>query len=351
VVPRVLRSRPIRPIPVILGPTAVGKTELSLALAHELDAEIVSADSRQIYRLLDIGTAKPDAAQRRAVPHHLVDVLGPDQPLNAARFARMAWGCIRAIEARGRHALVVGGSGLYLRALTDGLFAGPGANASVRASLEAEAETHGVDVLHHRLAAVDPDVARRIHPHDRVRIVRALEIYMLTGTPISQWQWQWKQPARARPFLLIGLMREREDLQARIAARTQAMLTGGLVEEVKTLLAEGYPPTLRPLRSVGYAEIVAYLAGEYDLARAQELIERHTWQLAKRQMTWFRRIAQVQWLSLTGTPEEAILQAARKLLAHDPSLQEDPSPEVGAESPWDPCMCFQHLHSRRSHVE
>ncbi|MGH8056010.1 MAG: tRNA (adenosine(37)-N6)-dimethylallyltransferase MiaA, partial [Candidatus Entotheonellia bacterium] len=242
-------------------------------------------------------------------------------------------------------------SGLYLRALTDGLFAGPGADPSVRAFLEAEAESNGVDALHHRLAEVDPDIAQRIHPHDRVRIIRALEIYMLTGTPISQWQWQWHQPERARPFLLIGLMREREDLRARIAARTHAMLLGGLVDEVKKLQAEGYPRTLRPLRSVGYAEVVAYLAGEYDLARAQELIERHTWQLAKRQMTWFRRIAQIHWISLTGTPEEAVLQAVRKMLAHDMSLQEDPSAKEGAESPWDPCMCFPHLHSRRSHVE
>lgn len=329
----------VRPIPVILGPTAVGKTELSLAIARELKAEIVGADSRQIYHHLDIGTAKPDLAQRYAVPHHLIDVLDPDQPLNAARFARMAWGCIRAIEARGRHALVVGGSGLYLRALTDGLFAGPGADPRVRAFLEAEAETNGVDALHHRLAEVDPDIAKRIHPHDRVRIIRALEIYMLTGTPISQWQ--WNRPEQVRPFLLIGLMREREDLRARIAARTQGMLMGGLVEEVKELLAKGYPPTLPPLRSVGYAEVVAYLAGEYDLPRAQELIERHTWKLAKRQMTWFRRIAQIHWISLTGTPAETVLQAARTMLLQTGGLQEEPSAEAGIERPWVSCTCFE----------
>lgn len=294
-----------RPIPVIVGPTAVGKTDISLAIAHDLDAEIVGADSRQVYRFLDIGTAKPDAAQRQAVPHHLIDVVDPHEPLNAARFAQMAWSCIQEIEGRGKQPLVVGGSGLYIRALTDGLFTGPGANPALRALLDAEAETKGVHVLHSRLAEIDPPAARRIHPHDRVRIIRALEIYTLTGTPISQWQRQWHDPRRDRPFVLIGLGREREDLRARIAARTQAMLEKGLVTEVRGLLASGLAPTLAPLRSVGYAEIIAYLAGEYDLTHAQALIERHTWRLAKRQMTWFRHVPDIHWISLTGTSESA----------------------------------------------
>ncbi len=303
-----------RPIPVILGPTAVGKTDLSLAIAHMLDAEIVSADSRQVYRFLDIGTAKPDAAQRQAVPHHLIDVVDPHERLNAARFAQLAWDCVREIETRGKQPLVVGGSGLYIRALTDGLFPGPGANPELRASLEAQANAEGVHVLHGRLAQVDPPSARRIHPHDRVRIIRALEVYTLTGAPISQWQCQWRDPQRIRPFLLIGLMRERDDLRARIAARTQAMLAGGLVAEVRGLLAAGFSPTLPPLRSVGYAESIAYLTGEYDLAGAQALIERNTWRLAKRQITWFRRLSGIHWVSLRHAPESAVIQAIRSIL-------------------------------------
>jgi tRNA dimethylallyltransferase len=304
-----------RPIPVIVGPTAVGKTDLSLAIACGLGAEIISADSRQVYRFLDIGTAKPDVGQRQAVPHHLIDVVDPDQPLNAARFAQMARGCLHDIEARGKQALVVGGSGLYIRALTDGLFTGPGANPEVRASLEAEAHARGVHALYRRLADVDPTSARRIHPHDQVRIIRALEIYTLTGRPISHWQRQWHAPQRERPFVFIGLGRDREDLRARIAARTQAMFEKGLVTEVEELLAQGFSPALPPLRSVGYAEIVAFLAGEYDLARAQALIERNTWRLAKRQMTWYRHLPDVHWISLTQTPELAAVQAVQPILA------------------------------------
>jgi tRNA dimethylallyltransferase len=179
------------PIPVIVGPTAVGKTDLSLALASALDAEIIGGDSRQVYRYLDIGTAKPSLAQRQAVPHHLIDILNPDEPLNAAGFARLAWGCIQRIEGRGRQPLIVGGSGLYIRALTDGLFAGPGAHPQLRAALEAEVRSLGLEALHDRLEAVDEVAASRIHPHDRVRIIRALEIYTLTGKPISHWQRQW----------------------------------------------------------------------------------------------------------------------------------------------------------------
>jgi tRNA dimethylallyltransferase len=287
-----------RPIPIIVGPTAVGKTDLSLALARELGAEIVGADSRQIYRYLDIGTAKPTAAQRRLVRHHLIDLVDPDAPLNAARFAQLAWGCIRDIEARRRQPLVVGGSGLYVRALTDGLFAGPGADPQVRARLEAEARELGVQALHRRLQEVDPRAANRIHPHDRVRLIRALEVYTLTGTPISQWQRQWRPSAPSPAFVLIGLRRERDDLRRRIAARTAAMLQQGLVAEVEGILARGFSPGLPVLQSVGYGEIIAYLGGAYDLPRARDLIERRTWRLAKRQMTWFRHIAGVQWLTL-----------------------------------------------------
>jgi tRNA dimethylallyltransferase len=328
-----------RPIPVIIGPTAVGKTDISLVIARDLRAEIVGADSRQVYRYLDIGTAKPDAAQRTAIPHHLIDVINPDEALNAARFAQMAWSCIGDIEARHKQPLIVGGSGLYIRALTDGLFAGPGANPRLRAALEAEAQSQGFQVLHDRLAAVDPTAAHRIHPHDHVRIIRALEIYALTGTPISQWQGQWQHPSPRRSFILIGLRREREDLRRRIAVRSEAMLHIGLVDEVRTLLAKGYPPTLPTLQSVGYGEIVAYLEGKWDLARARELMQRHTWRLAKRQMTWFRRVPGVHWLSLTDTPETAVIEMLQHLLGGARDRQQESSLQGQRKDQGDPCTC------------
>jgi tRNA dimethylallyltransferase len=328
-----------RPIPVIIGPTAVGKTDLSLEIARQLEAEIVGADSRQIYRCLDIGTAKPSPAQRQTVPHHLIDLLNPDEPLNAAHFARLAWNCIHTIEARGKRPLVVGGSGLYIRALTDGLFAGPGANPHLRATLGAEAQSLGLQALHDRLAAVDPAAAGRIHPHDRVRIIRALEIYTLTGKPISQWQGQWQNPIRPRAFVLIGLTRDREDLRRRIAARTEAMLQMGLEAEVRRVLALGFRPTLPILQSVGYGEMVAYLDGRWDLARAQELIARHTWRLAKRQMTWFRRVPGIHWISLTRTSESAAVQMIQNLLATASARPQETSPAIWQEGQGTGCAC------------
>lgn len=328
-----------RPIPVIIGPTAVGKTDLALAVARDCNAEIIGGDSRQIYRLLDIGTAKPSLAQRQVIPHHLVDIIAPDATLNAARYVRMAWGCIRAIEASGKQPLLVGGSGLYVRALTDGLFAGPAANLPVRAGLQAEAQAHGWQVLHDRLATVDPAAAHRIHPHDQVRIIRALEIYTLTGQPISQWQRQWQSPASRRCFLFIALRREREDLRQRIAARTEAMLHLGLEDEVRTLLAMGYSPTLPTLQSVGYREIVAYLEGKWDLTTAKTLIERHTWRLARRQMTWFQHMADMHWISLTEMPDSAAIQRIRNLVAGAGGVVPEVVPDDQRHDREEPCTC------------
>jgi tRNA dimethylallyltransferase len=328
-----------RPIPVIIGPTAVGKTDLSLAIARDLDAEIVGGDSRQVYRFLDIGTAKPSIAQRHTVPHHLIDILNPDDPLNAAGFAQLAWGCIHAIEARGKQPVVVGGSGLYIRALTDGLFAGPGAHPCLRMALEAEVHSLGLQSLHDRLAAVDQAAANRIHPHDRVRIIRALEIYTLTGRPISQWQCQWQNPVRPRTFVLIGLTRDREDLRQRMAARTEAMLQMGLEGEVRRLLSMGYSSTLPTLQSVGYGEMVAYLGGAGDLARARELIERHTWRLAKRQMTWFRRIPGIHWISLTEMSDSAAIALIHSLLTNIRDQPQEALPDSREQDQDIGCAC------------
>ena len=328
-----------RHIPVIIGPTAVGKTDFSIEIARHLDAEIVSADSRQIYRGLNIGTAKPSLAQRQTVPHHLIDLLHPDEPLNAARFARLAWSCIQTIEARRKLPLVVGGSGLYIRALMDGLFAGPEANPCLRLALEAEAHNWGLQALHDRLAGVDAAAATRIHRHDRVRIIRALEIYILTGRPISQWQCQWQNPVRPRAFVLIGLTREREDLRRRIAARTEAMLQLGLRDEVQRVLALEYPPTLPTLQSLGYGEIVAHLDGQWDLAHAGQLIKRHTWRLAKRQMTWFRRIGEIHWLCVTGMSESAVIQAIHDIVKNALETPLEPATATRPEEQGTECTC------------
>jgi tRNA dimethylallyltransferase len=278
-------------------------------------------------------------AQRHVVPHHLIDILNPDEPLNAARFAQLAWGCMHAIEARGKQPLIVGGSGLYIRALTDGLFAGPGANPRLRTALEEEAQSLGLQVLHDRLAAVDQAAAHRIHPHDRVRIIRALEIYALTGKPISQWQCQWQNPIRPRSFVLIGLTRDREDLRRRIAARTEAMLQMGLESEVRGVLGMGYSATLPTLQSVGYGEIVAYLSGAWDLSRARELIERHTWRLAKRQMTWFRRMPGMHWISLTEESESAAIALIHSLLANARDRPQETLPDSREEDQGIECAC------------
>ena len=330
-----------RPIPVIVGPTAVGKTAISLGLAQACRAEIIGGDSRQIYRFLDIGTAKPSPSERRLVPHHLIDLVDPNAPVNAARFAQLARGCIHAIETRARQPLIVGGSGMYIRALTDGLFAGPGADPRLRATLETDAKDHGVQALHDRLGAVDPDAASRIHPHDRVRLIRALEIHALTGRPISFWQGQWQNPESRTAFLLIGLLREREDLRQRIVERTTAMLRSGLVEEVRHLLAIGYPPALSILQSVGYGEIVAYLGGRWDLQQARTLIERRTWRLAKRQMTWFRRITGVQWVSLSNRSEDEALHIIQDLCSDAWQGMSGTCAPGPHEIQGEPCACLK----------
>jgi len=205
--------------------------------------------------------------------------------------------------------------------------------------LEAEAHSLGLQALHDRLAAVDQAAANRIHPHDRVRIIRALEIYTLTGRPLSQWQCQWQNPVRPRTFVLIGLTRDREDLRQRMAARTEAMLQMGLEGEVRRLLNMGYSSTLPTLQSVGYGEMVAYLGGAWDLARARELIERHTWRLAKRQMTWFRRIPGIHWISLTEMPDSAAIELIHSLLINTRDRPQEALPDIREEDQDIGCAC------------
>jgi len=279
----------------IVGPTASGKSALALELAAAIGGEIVSADSRQVYRHLDIGTAKPTPAERARVPHHLIDVADPDDAFDAARFRALALAAIGDVHARGRAVVICGGTGLYLRVLLHGLFRGPAAAPDLRARLRAAEKAEGPGTLHRRLAALDPASARRLHPRDLFRIVRALEVLELTGTPISAWQETHGFRTDGLRTLVLGCARHREELSARIEERCRAMLGQGLVDEIRGLWARGWGPDLPPLRSVGYRELGAYLQGACDEPTAVAAFARATRRLAKRQRTWFRAETAIEW--------------------------------------------------------
>ena len=302
--------------PVVLtGPTACGKSEIALHLAPLLQAEIVSADSMAVYRGMDIGTAKPSPEARAAVPHHLIDVADPAETFSVGRFVALASAALADLRARKRTALIVGGTPLYLRALLLGLFDGPPADPALRARLMAEArEEAGRAELHRRLAAVDPEAARRLHRHDVKRIVRALEVHALTGRPISSLQTQWSAGRRA-PALdacrVVVLDRRTDDLRERVRRRTEAMFAAGLVEEVRGLLrrAGGLGRTARA--AVGYAEVVAHLERGVGLEETVEGVRRHTWRVVRKQRTWLRRFGEDARLEIA--PEEPPEKVARGL--------------------------------------
>lgn len=283
-------------IPVILGPTGVGKTQASLKLADILNGEIVSFDSRQIYKFMDIGTAKPTEEQRERIPHHLIDMVSPKESFTAADFSIKAREAIREIAGRKKQAIAVGGSGLYLKALIEGFFQGPRPDKKIRERLLGEAQKLGGPHLFNRLGKVDPEAAKRIHPHDLVRIIRALEVYEATGKPISLWQREGDYQPFPMKFVKIGLNLPRERLYRRIDARVQEMMAQGLLEEVKGLRRKGFSPGLKALRTVGYQELFAYLDGKMDLVTATEKIKQNTRQYAKRQLTWFRKDKEITWL-------------------------------------------------------
>lgn len=280
---------------VVLGPTGAGKSRLAIELALRFDGEIVNADSRQVYRGLDIGTAKPEPVDLARVPHHLIDVVEPDEAFDAARFRELASRAAREIAARGRTVIVCGGTGLYIKALLRGLFPAPGRDPALREALAREAAERGVEALHRRLSELDPQAARAIHPHDRQRIVRALEVFASTGKRFSEWREEHGFRERHFRALKIGLERDRAELYARIDRRCEAMVRAGLVEEVRGLLARGYSLETGSLRSVGYRHIGFYLTGKMALAEALRAMQRDTRRLAKRQLTWFRADPEIRW--------------------------------------------------------
>lgn len=285
------------PIVAVVGPTASGKTALALALAERLDTEIISADAMQFYRGMEIGTAAPTASERARVPHHFVGFLQPDQPMAAGEFERLARGVVGDLNARGKPAVVVGGSGLYISALIDGLFPGPGRNAALRHRLQSEAAEKGNAHLMARLRAVDPAYAASLtSENDLVRIVRALEVYEITGEPFSRLHAEHRAQAEPLDAIQMALWWDREALYDRINHRVDQMVADGWVGEVEALLGQGYGPHLERLKALGYREIAAYLQGDQTLEAALEATRMHHRRYAKRQLTWFRADPRIHWL-------------------------------------------------------
>lgn len=285
----------------IVGPTAAGKSALALRLAERLGAEIVSADSMQVYRGMDIGTAKPTPPERERVPHHGLDLVDPSEPFSVADYRRIARDAIARVRGRGRLALLVGGTGLYVRAVVDGLgLSAPGPDWALRHRLDELADRHGNEYLHRRLAAVDPVTAARLHPNDRRRVIRALEVYELSGRPLSYFHArdEKRREQEGERALLFGITRPRENLYRRIEERVDEQLRQGLLSEVRALLHRGFGDNIVSLQALGYKEFLPYLAGEEPLAEAVHRLKRNTRQLARRQLIWFRADKRIQWLDL-----------------------------------------------------
>lgn len=293
-------------VAVLAGPTAVGKTAVAVDLARQLGAEIVNADSLQVYRELDIGTAKPTPEERALVPHHLVDVVNPDEPYDAARYSQDARRVIAQLCARGVPPLIVGGTGLYIKALLHGLFGEGEAAPEVRQRLRQELQALGLAALYDRLRQADPETARRLAPGDTYRVVRALEVVEATGRPLSVFLAE--HAFRDSPYetVKIGLVRPRDELYARIDQRVNLMLAAGWLEEVRRLLKR-YGGQIKPLQSLGYRHLVAFLKGEADWDEAVARIKQDTRRYAKRQLTWFRADPEVRWFQPEMTEEMLLL--------------------------------------------
>ncbi len=274
-------------IVVISGPTGVGKTSVSIELAKRFDAEIISADSRQIYKYMDIGTAKPSMEERKAVLHHLIDIRYPDEEYNAALFRQDSLKIIEKLIKRKRNVFVVGGTGLYIKSLIEGIFEEDFRDDAIREELRLKAKKEGTKVLYEWLCDIDPVTCRKIHENDVVRIIRAIEVYLKSGKPISYWREKFTKKSDFY-VLRLYLTREREELYNLINIRTENMIASGLVEEVESLLQMGYDLNLNSMRSIGYLQIVRYLRGDISIEKAKREIKKETRHYAKRQLTWLR---------------------------------------------------------------
>jgi tRNA dimethylallyltransferase len=291
-----------------VGPTGSGKSELALAVAERFGGEIVNCDSLQVYRYFDIGTAKLGVEERRGIPHHLLDVADPDRLFSAGEYARMARAAIEEISSRNRLPVVTGGTGLYLRALIDGLFPGPARDVVVRRRL-AQRETRRPGFLHRSLRRFDPEAARRIHPHDVQKLMRAVEVCLLTRRSLTAEFAGGRDKLVGFRVLKLGLTPPRSALYERLDQRCTRMFEGGLVDEVRRILLLGFSPSVRPLESHGYKQALQFLRRELTLEAALEQAQRNTRRYAKRQWTWFRREAEMQWLEGFGE-ERGVCEAA-----------------------------------------
>ena len=299
----------------IVGPTATGKTAVGIELAKKLGGEIISADSMAVYKLMDIGTAKPSADERREVAFHLIDVVFPDEDFSVAEFKRLAEEAADDILRRGRLPLLVGGSGLHVRAVTGGLnIPSAGPDAELRERLKADAARHGNEHLLERLRRVDPVTAERLHANDQKRIIRALEVFELTGTPISELHRTAGATRVPYDVRLFGLTMSRETLYERIERRIDEQIASGLVEEVRMLLDRGYNRDLTSMKGLGYKQIASYLVGDCDFETAVYLLKRDTRRFAKRQFTWFRADDRIQWLDVENHAAREVAEMIAGLL-------------------------------------
>jgi tRNA dimethylallyltransferase len=288
---------------VIIGPTAVGKTQLSLELAEQFDGEIISGDSMQVYRGMDIGTAKAEPEELASIPHHLIDIKNPDEEYSVAMFQESAATLITDINQRGKLPFIVGGTGLYIESVTHRFqFSTTSQDPELRDRLQRLADSEGVEALHARLADVDPITAERLHPNDVKRVIRALEIYESSGYRMSDFQLR----AQHSPYdlVMIGLAMDRAKLYERINHRVELMIEAGLVEEVRGLLDAGYDASLVSMQGLGYKELIPYLYGEITLEKAVNDIQQRTRHFAKRQLSWFRRMEEIQWFDMTDPAEQ-----------------------------------------------
>ena len=296
---------------VILGPTGVGKTDLSIQISREFPVEIISADSRQLYKYLDIGTAKPPEEVLKMVPHHFINNLNPDDYYSAGRFGREARQKIEEIFEKQKVPLVVGGSGLYLKALLEGFFEGEVRNDNIKSSLQKRLEQEGSQPLYEDLLKIDEATARRLHPHNGKQIIRALEVYLSTEEQLSELQ-KKKMPAPDFETLKIGLIKEREQLYEDIDRRVDQMFADGLLPEVARILEMNYDKTLNSLNTVGYREVIQYIEGEMDYQTCVELVKRNSRHYAKRQITWFKSEADIRWFEIVN--REQIPEIASKIV-------------------------------------
>lgn len=300
----------------VVGPTATGKTALGVALAEAVGGEIISCDSTAVYRGIDIGTDKPTLDERRGIPHHLIDVVDPRETYSAARFALDAAAAARDIRARGRWPILVGGTGFYYRALVRGLFPGPARDEQIRARLERVAERRGVEALHRWLVRVDPASAVRIQPRDLKRLVRALEVYLLTGRPLTAHFDDTVSPLAGWRILTIGLLDPRPDLESRVARRVDAQFARGVAAEVDGLIAAGVPETAHAFSGLVYRQLIEMRQGVRDEAATRALIVRENMRYARRQVMWFRKEPGVRWLAGPGTDPAIQAEALALVRAH-----------------------------------